>query len=104
MKHATLGLGDMNSGPTVGAELTKQMNKTKQNEMKWNWVCIQNKFLSGSFVNMQGKPLTDSELIKSCLIAVAKDMYPGKKIINLLRSLDFQQKQLLKELRKSGTK
>lgn len=53
---------------------------------------------------MQGKPLTDSELIKSCLIAVAKDMYPGKKIINLLRSLDFQQKQLLKELRKSGTK
>ena len=49
----------------------------------------------------QGKSLTGSELIKPYFIAVAKDMCPEKKL-TYLRSLDSQQKQLLKELRTSG--
>lgn len=46
----------------------------------------------------KGKPFTNYELIKLCLIAAAEEMYSGKIHLRLVM---FQQEQLPEELRKS---
>lgn len=49
----------------------------------------------------QGKPSTNVEIIKSCLIAAAKEMCPQK--INFSKTLSLLVRTVAQELRKLGT-